>query len=291
MVVVVVVVVVIVLVAPATVGMSSVQDECRRRGRRTGASAAAAAAAAVAAAVSARSKITSGRSGGSGDDVKGDGYDPQRGPSPPFPSVCRLVEKYTMLIERHRQKQNGLTPPVRRKPSSAMAGGIITACPTTTVAEASSDYSSSLSKSAGQSSPSLSDDAAAWSRLLMDNGGGGGGGGDDGDYDDDEDYEQSNNEEHYRQRRQRRELQNQSVPSGLLRREGEDEDDVTGRRFSCESLASILPGNCTITVPKRNRLAGHGGGGGRVSCRSPRAHGNRPAPRVLRNGWAHHVAA
>ncbi|XP_022181814.1 uncharacterized protein LOC111041706 [Myzus persicae] len=131
-------------------------DEClRRRGRRTGA-------AAVAAAVY------------SGD---------QRQATPPFPSVCRLVEKYTMLIERHRQnQQNGLTAAVR--------GG-----------KPSTDRSSPLpppppppqSKSAVPSGPALGDDdAAAWNRLLMDNGGGenenddaddGYGYGDDDDYD------------------------------------------------------------------------------------------------------------
>jgi len=115
----------------------------RRRGRRTGA-------AAVAAVYS-------------GD---------QRQATPPFPSVCRLVEKYTMLIERHRQnQQNGLTAPVRGgKPSSPQ------------------------SKSAVPSGPAIGDDdAAAWNRLLMDNGGGENendddvnGNGDDG-YDDDDD--------------------------------------------------------------------------------------------------------
>jgi len=97
-------------------------DEClRRRGRRTGAGAVAAV-------------------------YSGD----QRQATPPFPSVCRLVEKYTMLIERHRQnQQNGLTASVRGgKPSKPVS-----------------------SKSAVPSGPAIGDDdAAAWNRLLMDNG-------------------------------------------------------------------------------------------------------------------------
>lgn len=120
-------------------------DEClRSRGRRTGAGAVAAV-------------------------YSGD----QRQATPPFPSVCRLVEKYTLLIERHRQnQQNGLTAPVRGGKSSKPAS----------------------SKSAVPSGPAIGeDDAAAWNRLLMDNGGGENendddvnGNGDDG-YDDDDD--------------------------------------------------------------------------------------------------------
>ncbi|VVC33993.1 Hypothetical protein CINCED_3A010444 [Cinara cedri] len=132
--------------------MSS-DDYCRRRGRRVGAAGGSAAAAAAAAA--AASAATTVRGGG----------DQQQQVPPQFPSVCRLVEKYTMLIERHRQKQNGLTPSARRKPSAsaaagdngAAAGGTAAAVPSAVAAAAaastlavdvSSDYSS-LSKSAG----------------------------------------------------------------------------------------------------------------------------------------------
>lgn len=200
--------------------MSSADEYRRRRGRRTGA-------AAVAAVYS-------------GD---------QRQATPPFPSVCRLVEKYTMLIERHRQnQQNGLTMSAgRRKTSLSSDGGVgrrktssssddaaIRANGTSVVATAtgaSCDRSSSLQscKSAGLSSPVVSDDPAAWNRLLMDTIGGSSCAADEGDDDDDDD---------------------DGVNNGYVDGEGygnddDDDDGDCGRRFSCESLGSIQPGTCT----------------------------------------------
>lgn len=203
-----------VAVVACTTAVEMSSDECRRRDRRTGAATGGTAAAAAA---SSSSKVAAAYSS-----------EAQRQTPPPFPSVCRLVEKYTMLIERHLQKQNGLTPPTHRKPTVAATGvgpaGV-------TSADGSSDYSS-LSKSAGPSSPALSDDVSVWSRLLIDE--------DDDDGDDDD--EPSDDAEHYNHqhvhRRQHRHDQRQQLlqdrrPSQLL------DDD---RRFSCELLGSILPG-------------------------------------------------
>ncbi|KAF0767793.1 inositol-trisphosphate 3-kinase A-like [Aphis craccivora] len=196
----------------------------RRRGRRTGA-------AAVAAAYS-------------GD---------QRQATPPFPSVCRLVEKYTMLIERHRQnQQNGSkAPAVRGKPSPPSSSS----SSSTTVPPQPKQLSSST----------VSDeDAAAWNHLLMDGGGGrknkndrvDGNGRRDVDtygcYDDDYDYD-------------------------------DDDDDGCGRRFSSVSLSSIQPGTCAraiaataaavaITARRSRRRDGE-----EISCRLPRAPGYRRA--------------
>lgn len=218
-------------------------DECRRRGRRTGAT--------TTAVVAARAAVYSAE---------------QKQSQPPFPSVCRLVEKYTMLIERHRQKQNGLTPPGRGKHT---AGGGPTAAGLA-VDGSSSDYSS-LSKSADPSSPALSDDAAAWNRLLMNDG-------DDGDGDDDDDDEPSEDAEHHNRRLQRRrghhkqqDQQQQQQPQRL----GADDDDY-GRRFSCESLGSILPGTWCAIVTRATAAAAVGGTG----CRSPRAS-RRPLTRAF----------
>lgn len=168
-------------------------DEClRRRGRRTGA-------AAVAAVYS-------------GD---------QRQPTPPFPSVCRLVEKYTMLIERHRQnQQNGLIAPVR-------AGKTPTPASSSDRSSSSPPMPPQQPKSAIPSTPAIGDDdAAAWNRLLMDNGGdeNENGNGDDVNGDDGYGYE--------------------------------DDDDDGGscdRRFSCVSLGSIQAGTCTRDCCNRRR--------------------------------------
>lgn len=207
-------------------------DECRRRGRRTGAATGGTAAAAAAAAASSSSKVAA---------HGGRAQQQTPSPPPPFPSVCRLVERYTMLIERHLQKQNGLTSQARRKPSAAVPTGGVVGTVSADVANGSSDYSS-LSKSAGPSSPALSDDASAWNRLLMDDDG------DDhdhGDDDDDDEDEPSDDAEHYnhqhvhrlgQQRREHRKLPQDRQPSQRL------DDD---RRFSCESLGSILPGTYT----------------------------------------------
>lgn len=214
-------------------------DECRRRGRRTGAAASS-------------SSAVAGRAGGR---AKRQTPSPPSPPSPPFPSVCRLVERYTVLIERHLQKQNGLKPRSRRKPSAAGPTGGVTGAG---VADGSSDYSSP-SKSAGPSSPAFSDDASAWNRLLMDDDGDDRDRDrdDDDDHDDDDDDEPPDDAEHYnhqhvhrlgQQLRGQRKSPQDRQPSERL------DDD---RRFSCESLGSILPG--TYTVP----ACGFRGGGDR----------------------------
>lgn len=194
----------------------------RRRGRRTGA-------AAVAAAYS-------------GD---------QRQATPPFPSVCRLVEKYTMLIERHRQnQQNGSkAPPVRGKSSPSSSSSSSTTVP--------------LQPKVLSSSAVSDEDAAAWNHLLMDGDGGRknkndnvDGNGRDVDtygcYDDDYDYD--------------------------------DDDDGCGRRFSSVSLGSIQPGTCARAIAataaaitaRRSRRRWRWDGE-EISCRLPRAPGYRRA--------------
>lgn len=176
-------------------------DECRRRGRRTGAEVARAAATAVSYRYS-------------GD---------QQRPLPPFPSVGRLIEKHTMLIERHQQKQNGLTPTAaRRKPTpSPAADAVRVHGPTAGPADDSSNRSSPQSKSDG---PAPGDGAAAWDRLRMD---------DDGDAPDDGDYEEpTDDSQRYRHRRRHR-------PSRI------DDND---QRFICESLNSFLPGKARVAM-------------------------------------------
>lgn len=143
-----------------------------------------------------------------------------------FPSVGRLVEKYTMLIERHRQQQqNGVTPRARRKPAAAKpvavaatTATVTTASVATTAADISSDYSS-LSKSAGDppSSPAFSDDA--WTRLM-----------------DDEPPDDAEHYVHLQQRRHRLQLHHHQLHRGGKPLQDDD------RRFSCESLGSIAPG-------------------------------------------------
>lgn len=172
-------------------------------------------------------------------------------PSTDFPSVCRLVEKYTMLIERHQQQQqqqqrlqphqhhhNRLASPGRRKPStaavavdsttsSATAAAIVSSA---AVVDGSSDYSS-LSKSAGdQSSPAFSDDAAstAWTRLM-----------------DDEPPDDAEHYVHLQQCRHRR------LGGGHRHRKFDVDDD---RRFSCESLGSIIPGTQIDNILSANGL-------------------------------------
>lgn len=158
---------------------SSSADECRRRrGRRTGAVA-----------------------------VAGVYSGDQRQATPPFPSVCRLVEKYTMLIERHRQnQQNGLTAPVRGKPSP--------------LSSSSSSPTTPLQQPAVLSSPAVGgEDAAAWNHLLMDGGG----------------CENKNNDV---------DGNGHDVDSYGYDDYYDDDDDGCGRRFSCVSLGSIQPGTC-----------------------------------------------
>ncbi|XP_026814150.1 inositol-trisphosphate 3-kinase A-like [Rhopalosiphum maidis] len=172
---------------------SSSADECRRRrGRRTGAVA-----------------------------VAGVYSGDQRQATPPFPSVCRLVEKYTMLIERHRQnQQNGLRAPVRGKPSPL----------------SSSSPTTPLQQPAVLSSPAVGgEDAAAWNHLLMDDGSGCGNKNNDVDGNG-HDVDSYGYDDYY-----------------------DDDDDGCGRRFSCVSLGSIQPGSDEDEKLTTNSDVGDGG--------------------------------
>ncbi|XP_050542135.1 uncharacterized protein LOC126905969 [Daktulosphaira vitifoliae] len=129
----------------------------------------------------------------------------------PFPSVCRLVEKYTMLIERHRQKQNGLlVTGSNRQPLSPMCKPRRAA---QTIDGCSSDYSS-MPKSTAPSSPAFSDDCTMWNQLMDD--------------------EPLDDAEHYQQRKQQGQ-QDQEVLRAKEQQLCNGNDDGR-RRLSCESL-------------------------------------------------------
>lgn len=199
-------------------------DECRRRGRRTGAAdSKAAAAAAAAAAAETTAAATAYRSS------NGDPQQQQRSQAaaPSFPSVCRLIEKYTMLIERHRQQQEVMTPSARKKPSSSSAAA-------TNVGKVSGEPSAQDVSSSKSSDP-FGEEAAAWNRLLMDR------------EDEDDcngDDEPSDDAENYRRPREQR-----PVPSSQ-EQHGEHRHPSL-LRFGCKSLGNVLQhGMCALVLSR-----------------------------------------
>lgn len=193
--------------APAT-DMSSSSDERRPRDRRTGATPSHAA-------------VTYRRCSGQ-----------QQRPLPPFPSVGRLVEKYTMLIERHRQRQNGLTPTGRRKSPSPQP---TTTPPTTTPPQPTTPPTTPQpttpspedADGATVAGPPVDDPAvaaaaavAAWSLMDDDDADADDGDCDEDDADEDDDDcdgdDDDNGDDRRRRRRRRRSRQIGSCGGGVL---------------------------------------------------------------------------
>lgn len=133
----------------------------------------------------------------------------QQRPLPPFPSVGRLVEKYTMLIERHRQRQNGLTPTGRRKsPSPQPKTPQSTSPQPTTPSPEDAD-------GATVAGPPVDDPAAAAWSLMDDDDADGDCDEDDADEDGDDNGD-DNGDDRRRRRRRRRSRQIGSCGGGVL---------------------------------------------------------------------------